>query len=130
MRKILIALAALALVLTTLVIGARPAAAGTLCDTTLVCGTIKHRSPDTGYDVSIIIRCKYGVASSKRYVAEGTSSKKWCRDTDQVYVRVNEEIRCLYFSRSGQAYWSTTFDAAGWHKINDAFNRSCVMQRD
>lgn len=127
MKKILIALA---MAFSAMALVPQPASAGTLCDTTLVCGTIKHRSPDTGYDVSIIIRCKYGDASSKRYVAEGQSSKKWCRDTDQVYVRINEEIRCLYYDRSGRAYWVTKFDATGWHKINDAFNRSCVMQRD
>lgn len=130
MKKILIILAALALVLTTLMLGAKPASAGKVCDYTGVCGTIKHYSPDNGYDVSIIVRCKYGVSSSKRYVPEGRSSKSYCKDTDQVYVRINEEILCRHYDRNGRAYWYKQFDATGWHKINDAFNRSCILQRD
>lgn len=125
MKKILITLAALALVLTTLVLGAQPASAGILCDTTGQCGTIKHISPDTGYDAPIAIRCKWQTGPT-RFVYEGQSSKLRCHDTDEVYVRYNEEIRC----RSNSGLWFTRFDAKGWHKIKDTFTQSCVVQRD
>lgn len=130
-KKIMIVVATLAMAFSIMVLGSpKPASAGILCDTTLVCGTIRHYSPDNGHDAPITIRCDYGDDSTKRYVAEGESSKKWCRDTDQVYVHTNEEISCLYFDRNGRAYWALRFDAVGWHKITDDFNRSCVVGRD
>lgn len=109
-----------------------PAFAGT-CTAGIYCGTIRHVN-DPGYDPSIIVRCTYGVASSKRYVPEGRSSKEYCKDSDQVYVRSGEELWCRY-SRSAPygsriSYWAKTFDATGWHKITDAFNKSCTLRKD
>lgn len=125
MKKILTIVAALAMAFFVMVLGVQPASAGILCDTTGQCGTIKHYSPDSGYDAPIAIRCNYG-SGPTRFVYEGQSSKLRCRDTDQVYVRANEEIRCRTLSGA----WFTRFDAKGWHKIKDTFTQSCVVQRD
>lgn len=123
MRKFFIAIAAIAMAFSMMVLGSQPASAG---DCTLgQCGTIIHGA-DAGYDDPIIVRCDYGVESSKRYIYEGQSSRSKCRDTDQVYVRYNEEIHC----KTNSGAWIPFFDAQGWHKINDLFYRTCVVQRD
>ena len=110
-----------------------PAFAGE-CTAGIYCGTIRHYSPDTGHDAPITIRCTYGVASSKRYVPEGKSSKSYCKDTDQVYVHTNEQILCRYYRTTSYGsqipYWKIRFDATGWHKIDDLFNRTCIVNRD
>lgn len=129
-QKILFAIASFALAFSIMAVGAQPASAGTCSLGGTLCGTIRHYAPDTGHDAPITIRCHYGVASSKRYVHEGESSKKYCKDTDQVYVHTNEEIWCLTTTPEQTVYWFKKFDATGWHKITDAFNRSCVVQRD
>lgn len=104
-----------------------PAEAGN-CTATF-CGTIRHGS-DSGYDDPIAIRCDYGEGPT-RFVYEGQSSKLRCHDTDEVYVRSNEEIHCRFYNHTtGLSYWMKTFDAQGWHKINDLFNHTCVVQRD
>lgn len=95
------------------------------CDGSL-CGTIVHSS-DAGYDADIVVRCTYGVEASKQWVPEGRSSASYCKDTDQVFVRTNEEIWCGYSPTSSKA---KTFDAYGWHKINNLFYMWCVVQRD
>lgn len=129
-QKIMIAIATLAMAFSVMVLGSQPASAGVLCDTTGICGTIKHYSPDSGHDSPITIRCDYGDDSTKHWVYEGQSSTRYCKDTDEVYVHTNEEIHCLYRDSFGSLYWGKTFDAVGWHKITDNFNRSCVVQRD
>lgn len=91
-----------------------------------LCGTIVHAS-DSGYDADIVVRCTYGVEASKRWVPEGRSSASYCKDTDQVFVRTNEEIWCGSSPSSAKA---KRFDAQGWHKINNLFYMWCVVQRD
>lgn len=123
-KKIMIAIATLAMAFSIMVAGSKPASADE-CSGTL-CGTIVHAS-DSGYDADIVVRCTYGVEASKRWVPEGRSSASYCRDTDQVFVRTNEEIWC---GSSPSAPKGKTFDAQGWHKINNLFYRWCVVQRD
>ena len=111
---------------------AQSASAGKACDATGICGTVRHAA-DSGYDAPIIVRCVYGTGP-KKYVPEGFSSKKWCRDTDQVYVRSNEEVWCLYWIQegvgTGHYSYLKQFDAQGWHKITDHFNKKCIVKRD
>lgn len=116
--------------------GAAPASAGT-CTATL-CGSIRHYSPDDGYDDPILIRCDYGVPATNHLLYEGETSTKYCKDTDQVYTRTNEEIWCKY--PTPQAHipgfddwvWIKKFDAQGWHKINDIWDdgQGCTLRRD
>lgn len=132
MKKILIAIATLAMAVSIMVLGSsQPASAGNC--TAWLCGTISHYSPDEGYDDPIAIRCDYGSGPTE-FVYEGQSSTMRCHDTDEVYVRDNEEIHCRYRKYTGPDtgtyYWQLRFDAQGWHKITDDFNRSCVVQRD
>jgi hypothetical protein len=113
-------------------VAVEPAEAGFPCDNFNICGTVKHYSPDAGYDAPIAIRCNLGTGPTK-FVYEGQSSKLRCHDTDEVYVRDNEEFVCrtVVNGPHGDYYtWQRVFDAKGWHKITDEFNRSCVLTRD
>ena len=100
----------------------------------IVCGTIYHYSPDGGLDSAIGIRCNYGDPSSTHWLAEGTGSKKYCADTDQVYVGSGEEIWCKMSNNAawGDLNWKLMFDATGWHKIDDTFNDGygCTKRAD
>ena len=115
------------------VLAPAPAAhAGVLCDAGISCGTIGHTT-DAGYDASIIIICNYGDAfpnvdwSKLRYVREGQMSTRYCKDTDVVFVRKDEEIWC----RSGTSKWEKRWDAYGPHKITDlVVEKHCVLKRD
>lgn len=131
-KKIMIAIATLAMAFSMMVLGSQPASAGELCDTTGICGTVKHGT-DYGYDAAIVVRCNYGTGISK-YVYEGESSTKYCHDTDEVYVRSNEEVWCKYWIQEGAGTghyeYIKQFDAQGWHKITDNFNKWCVLHRD
>lgn len=129
MKKIFIAIAALVMAVSIMVLGSsQPASAGWPCDNLGVCGTVRHFSPDHGYDAPIAIRCNFGEGPTK-FVYEGQSSKLRCHDTDEIYIRDNEELKCLYNTPEG-TYWQTKFDAQGWHKITDAFDHTCLVQRD
>ncbi|WP_110240473.1 hypothetical protein [Nocardioides gilvus] len=112
-----------------LTFSASPTAAAPTCDYNVTCGWLNHVE-DNGYDAPIIVRCNYGDPNSERRVAEGEQSSKYCKDIDQVYVRTNEEIHCRRAARTGQWYWWKEFDARGWHKVNDTWRESCVVQRD
>lgn len=136
MKKIIAAISALIITalstFTFLGVVASPASAGTC--TGPVCGTIRHIT-DAGYDRAIKIRCDFGDPDTFHKVAEGESSTKYCKDTDQVGVRKDEEIWCKYttYGPSGtHVTWKKKFDAQGWHKIYDNFNDGdgCVVQRD
>lgn len=132
MKKVLVVIATLAMAFSVLVLGSRPASAGWVCDTTGICGTVKHGS-DAGYDAPIAIRCNYGSGPTE-FVYEGQSSTIRCRDTDEVYVRDNEEVWCKYWIQEGAGTghyeYIRQFDAKGWHKITDHFNKWCVLHRD
>lgn len=136
-RSTLAAVLASAFAGATLVPVAAPApeAVAGECTAYVICGTIKHYSPDDGYNPAIIIRCTYGDDSTKNYVAEGESSKKYCQDNDQVYVRAGEEIWCKYLVSDGMPHaykWVKKFDAAGWHKTNDLWDDGlgCTLRKD
>ena len=93
------------------------------------CGQIRHFSPDDGYDDPFPIRCKYGDPSTNHELAEGQNSTRYCKDTDQVYVRANTEIWCLPTTYPG---WVKRFDKRGWHKIDDIWDDGygCTVRRD
>lgn len=114
------------------VYAAPPASAGE-CTAGIYCGKVYHGN-DTGYDPAIIVRCTYGDPDSNRYVYEGHSSKEFCKDADQVYVRSGEEFWCIYYRTSSYGTqikeWRLTFDATGWHKIDDLFNKTCTLRKD
>ena len=129
-QKIMFAIGTLALAFTFLTVGAQSASAGTCSLGGTLCGTVRHYAPDNGWDGPITIRCDYGDSSTKHWVYEGQSSKSYCKDTDEIYVHGNEELWCLTTTPEQTVYWFKKFDATGWHKITDAFNRSCVVQRD
>jgi hypothetical protein len=93
------------------------------------CGTIVHHA-DAGHDPPILVRCDFGNPATNKYVYENESSRKYCRDTDQVYNRDGEEIWCVLFYISGVPQWGKEFDATGWYKINDLYNKSCTIQLD
>lgn len=102
-----------------------------------LCGQIKHYSPDDGYDAAIIIRCDWSDDTSlagARYLAEGQNSTSYCKDTDQVYVRTDEEIWCKKITSisAGLYVWVKTFDSHGWHKIDNTFGDGlgCTVRRD
>ena len=128
MKKILIALV-LALVLAF----ASPVPAATAGECSYgLCGIVKHYSPDNGYDAAIIIRCDWSSSttlSGAHYLTEGQSSKTYCVDTDQIYLRTGDELWCITGDRFG-TYFEKVFDATGWHQIHDTFDRSCVLQKD
>lgn len=114
------------------ILSSAPAFAGT-CTAGVVCGTVRHGN-DTGYDPDIIIRCDYNRPATNKRVPEGHSSREYCKDTDQVYVRSGEEFWCIYYRSTTYgppvAYWKRTFDATGWHQIHNDFNRNCTLRQD
>lgn len=115
-----------------------PANAGPLCEYLAYCGSIKHYSPDDGYDAGIIISCKWGnglpVGGYTHTVLEGQSSKAYCGDMDAVYVRPDEEIWCKLtdIPAWGDLNWHKEFDAVGWHKTIDTWEDGygCTVRRD
>ena len=126
MRRLAILLAVLA----SLFVIPTPAQAGEC--TFGFCGQVRHYAPDDGYDPTLLIRCNYGDPASRREVPEGRSSTSYCKDTDQIGVRNNEEVWCKYVSSSGSYDWIKRFDAAGWHKINDIWSGGlgCTLRTD
>jgi len=130
MKRILVTLA---MILATLGISfAVPAPANAGECSYGLCGIIKHYSPDAGYDAAIIIRCDWSSSttlSGAHYLTEGQSSKTYCTDTDQVYMRAGDELWCITGDRFG-TYFEKVMDATGWHKIDDLFDRSCVLHKD
>lgn len=115
----------------TLASPASPAHAGSNCVEPF-CGRIIHVN-DTGYDPAILIRCDYGDPSTNHLLYEIRSSKRFCKDTDQVYVRPGEELHCRmpYNTAHGVGMrWQKTFDATGWHQIHNEFRWDCVLQKD
>lgn len=127
---------ALTAVLASVLFAPAPAAQAGGCTGGVVCGVIKHYTPDAYYDPAILIRCDFGKSSTNKSLYEGESSKKYCADTDEVYVRSGEEIWCKYYSTTvgqGTLYsWVKKFDATGWHKISNAFNdgAGCTLRKD
>lgn len=97
---------------------------------TVACGTIYH-AKDAGYDTPIGVRCTYGDPASTRWVKEKESSKKYCKDADQVYVAKGEEIWCHY-DIADVGVWRKKFDKTGWHKIDNLWDdgNGCVKRRD
>jgi hypothetical protein len=96
------------------------------------CGQLRHYSPDDGYDAPILIRCNFGDPSTNHELYEGQNSSSYCRDTDQIGVRANEEIWCKRIITTGVQQWQLVADAQGWHKINDLFDDGvgCSLRRD
>lgn len=133
MKKILLVIATIAMTFSMMTLGAKSASADDSCSLFgTLCGTVRHYSPDDGYDDPIAIRCDYGEGPTQ-FVYEGQSSTLRCKDTDEIYIRSNEELWCRYVvsGAHGDYYvWNKTFDAQGWHQIHNDFNRSCRVQRD
>lgn len=112
---------------------APPVAAGECSMLGLLCGRLHHYSPDAGLDIAILVRCRYGDPRTTHAVPEGGSSRLECRDADEVYNRVGQEIWCKVANGFllGEAYqWRRRFAAPGWHKITDAFQdgRGCTVR--
>ena len=91
------------------------------------CATLIHE-PDTGYQPPFTIRCQG--YTTNHYLAEGHSSKEFCKDVGRIYVHVNEEIVCRDAHTPGG--WSTKWDATGWHDVHNTKPNGewkCVAQR-
>lgn len=147
-RSKLAALSALAMGAVTLVgVNAGPAQADDTCYPGIGCGTIYHYTPDSGLDNAIKIRCDYGDPSTNHLLKEGEGSKKYCKDTDRVYVGDGEEIWCKYLigSPSDLVYvWMKAkpssdpnnpgeyMDATGWYKISNVWDDGvgCTKRAD
>lgn len=89
-----------------------------------------YHGSDQGYQPDIIVFCDFGDPWSKRkYVQEGTSSTRDCgTDTDQIWIRQDEELWCKSANVFAGSYLAA--DAPGRHKINDLFNGNCALTRD
>lgn len=135
MKRLFIAFVMLLTLLVATPTIATPAYAGE-CTILGVCGTIKHYTPDGGLDPAIIIRCDLGDPTTKHNLWEGETSTKYCKDTDEVWNRVGEEIWCKYPTTTsyltGDYTWIKRFDDAGWHKINDIWDDGwgCTIRED
>lgn len=134
MKRLLVGLFSALLCMTILAIPSS-ASAETCVPGTNICegGDIRHYSPDEGYDAAIIVFCNWGAPwDNRKFVTEGSTSKDLCGvDTDEVYVRDDEEIWCRVPVGVNQTLqFVKIFDQAGRHKIDDAWSSSCVVQRD
>lgn len=117
------------LVLTALsVVGVQPHA-----DAGFLAGSVKHYSPDDGYDPPLIVTCDgsedFGIG-----IAEGHSSKEVCGDTSGIIVRPGEEVWCkILYQGDGSVYlWQKKFDATGWHGIGNYWEdgAGCTLRLD
>jgi hypothetical protein len=119
-------IAALALLLSTLLLPAPAAQADDQCTFYgQFCGTIYHYAPDDGYDAPFLVACDWrnGGPANGQYIHEGVNSANVCRDVDAVYVNAGYKYVCLNFGS-----WSTFWSGAGWKRINNAMSAVCVYQ--
>lgn len=120
-NRIMVLLAALAVMLGCAVAVAQPASA----NPDGWRNNITHYAPDDGYDPVIIVQCiKYRTDGSwwlaQVNIAEGQSAfGLGCNDVQNVYVRSGEQIKCLdnYWRVLGVQIWQTQWDSTGWHSV-------------
>jgi hypothetical protein len=126
LKKILAPLALLVACLVPVSV-AGPAEAGTLCNLTGICGSLRHSSPDHGYDAPITATCDLGNPwANITYVYEGQNAG--CKDTDGFWVNYGTVIRCTF---SGDGYGTVTYHYTGdFVKIRDNANFKCVSGTD
>jgi hypothetical protein len=95
--------------------------------TLTICGTVYVPADPPGAGRGVIITCDWNNPNgSDHVVPPGGSSKQFCKDADGIYVATGREVRCL----ANELGWVNTFDATGWHKVNDSFNRLCYDKAD
>lgn len=92
-----------------------------------LCGRLHHY--DGAWNKRILVRCDFGVPSTNRYVPENRDDP--CKDMDQVYVYRGAELWCRTWSGSTASWdYRKVFDATGWHKTNDLWDKSCAYRHD
>lgn len=126
-------IAAIAVIIAGLVIlQPSPSYAGD-CTFGYFCGQVYHDT-DAGYDPAIKVRCNYGNDNTIQYISEGQRSGADSKcgqygngDMDEIYIHVGEELWCW---DNYKTYLSKEFDATGYHKVNDSWNKSCTLRQD
>lgn len=97
-------------------------------------GSIKHYSPDEGYDLPILVSCENEskTGSDTFSIPEGSHSDDICphEDVNKVYVRYDEQIACREIDSAGLIFWPVQYDKNGWHDVGNFTNKLCVVQRD
>ena len=90
-------------------------------------GSVRHHSPDKGYDAPLIVMCDDGLV---RQVPEGKHSddNDICvdEDVDKIKVRENEE----WWVEGVNGVWSKRYDKAGWYEFSNITNGKYVVTRD
>lgn len=131
MRKIFAAFLGLFMAMMILFGIQSPAVAGD-CTWGVICGRVTHATDD-GYDPPIKVRCDYGNNATIKYIYEGQNSGSSTKcgqfgngDMDEVYVRDGEELWCF----NQELGYVKEFDATGYHKVNDLWNKLCVLHVD
>lgn len=111
MTKIRLAIAAVFIMAISLFSFATPAyAAG---------GTIKHFSPDQGYNAAFLVRGN----GWDGWIPEGQTKA----GVTGIYIPAGEQVKCT-FNNGGT--WFLQWDATGWHNVGDNFAGQCVNQLD
>lgn len=117
-RNIAAAAAAALTVAAITALGAAPAQAAPFG------GSVKHTSPDNGYDAALTVECDDRI----RFIAEGQHSDDRCNDED-----VDR-----FFVRPGEEWWSVgingvpfkAYDKTGWVDCPGFSNGSYTVRED
>lgn len=119
MTKFNLFLAVLALAVAAIMSAQSPASAG------WPGGEVTHQSDDSGYNPPIYVQCNDGRVLSLGLGGYSKGTYHHCQDADAIYVGSGQEVRCSAYG----IYW-ITFDATGWHGVDNDHRLYCYMQLD